>query len=107
MDMHYWKECPMLITCQSCGQVVSIENYKEHLLNVCRIGRYEECPRCKQAIEQTKYNDHIKRYTCVPARPIDEATRCALCGADHAPPVEGLTYHIMTEGCPNNPRTVG
>ena len=28
MDMHYWKECPMLTKCKECKMVIEISGYK-------------------------------------------------------------------------------
>lgn len=34
-EMHLWKECPVLVTCQHCAQVVEVENLNNHLLDEC------------------------------------------------------------------------
>jgi hypothetical protein len=35
LDLHYWKDCPMLMQCAYCKQVVEIAGNDEHLLNEC------------------------------------------------------------------------
>ena len=35
LDIHYWKECPMLTTCWECDQVIEIAQIEEHLLGEC------------------------------------------------------------------------
>jgi centrosomal protein CEP104 len=35
MDVHYWKDCPLLISCPSCAQIVEIAGLPEHLLDEC------------------------------------------------------------------------
>eukprot|EP00929_Paragymnodinium_shiwhaense_P035233 TRINITY_DN19049_c0_g2_i2.p1 TRINITY_DN19049_c0_g2~~TRINITY_DN19049_c0_g2_i2.p1 ORF type:complete len:1031 (+),score=209.74 TRINITY_DN19049_c0_g2_i2:87-3095(+) len=35
LDMHYWKECPMLFECEFCEQVVEISELRVHLLEEC------------------------------------------------------------------------
>ena len=25
LDLHYWQECPMLVNCPGCGQVIKLE----------------------------------------------------------------------------------
>ena len=35
LDIHYWKECPMLTTCWECDQVIEIAQIEEHLLEEC------------------------------------------------------------------------
>ncbi len=35
LDLHYWKDCPLLISCPSCTQIVEIAGLPEHLLDEC------------------------------------------------------------------------
>lgn len=35
IDIHYWKECPMLTTCWECEQVIEIQFMADHLVNEC------------------------------------------------------------------------
>jgi centrosomal protein CEP104 len=35
LDLHYWKDCPLLIACPSCAQIVEIAGLPEHLLDEC------------------------------------------------------------------------
>ena len=35
LDMHYWKECPVLTSCKLCGQVVEIMCLHEHMAMEC------------------------------------------------------------------------
>lgn len=35
LDVHYWKDCPLLISCPSCAQIVEIAGLPEHLLDEC------------------------------------------------------------------------
>lgn len=35
IDIHYWKECPMLTTCWECEQVIEIQCMNEHLMEEC------------------------------------------------------------------------
>ena len=34
LDLHYWQECPLLSSCPSCGQVVEISAFPDHLLSL-------------------------------------------------------------------------
>ena len=34
-DRHFWKECPALLPCGQCGQVVEVATLNEHLLTEC------------------------------------------------------------------------
>lgn len=35
LDVHYWRDCPMLTTCWECEQVIEIKQLEEHLLEEC------------------------------------------------------------------------
>jgi centrosomal protein CEP104 len=35
LDLHYWKECPLLSPCHACAQIVEIAGLPEHLLDEC------------------------------------------------------------------------
>jgi centrosomal protein CEP104 len=35
LDLHYWKECPLLSPCPACAQIVEIAGLPEHLLDEC------------------------------------------------------------------------
>ena len=44
LDLHYWKDCPLLISCPSCAQIVEIAGLPEHLLDECDAkGKYVPC----------------------------------------------------------------
>lgn len=38
MDLHYWRECPMLTQCEHCQQVVEISSLRSHLCEECESG---------------------------------------------------------------------
>ena len=105
-DMHLWKECPVLVSCRHCTQVVNISSYTDHLLSQCQAARHKQCPRCKMAILKENYDRHVQEYTCDPSKPLSEASRCPLCSEDIPPGNEGWITHLMTIGCPNNERTI-
>lgn len=105
-DMHLWMECPMLVTCSECKQVVPISTYAEHLLEGCAKSQHQQCPRCKEPVHANEYNGHIKSMACVPAKSPAVAHRCPLCHEDIGPGEEGWKAHLLKEGCPNNERTL-
>ena len=44
LDQHYWKDCPMLITCSNCSQIIEIMGLSEHLLEECESKqKYQVC----------------------------------------------------------------
>ena len=105
-DMHLFKECPMLVQCKFCGAVQQISGYTDHLLSSMCSGHHKQCPRCKLAIPRDQYDNHVRLMACPPARRPEEAGRCPLCATDIPPGPQGWVTHIMTDGCPNNERTL-
>jgi centrosomal protein CEP104 len=48
LDIHYWRDCPMLTCCWECDQVIEIKSIEEHLLEECReLNKYMYHPKCK------------------------------------------------------------
>ena len=44
LDLHYWKECPLLSPCYACAQIVEIASLPEHLLDECEHkSEFEPC----------------------------------------------------------------
>merc|ERR1712232_570428 len=35
LDVHYWRECPMLCGCPRCEQIIEVSTLNDHLLNEC------------------------------------------------------------------------
>lgn len=82
MDLHYWRECPMLTLCQHCQQVVEISSLRSHLC--------EECESGAPALAA--------------ARGIAPGC-CPLCGAGIGQGTEeDWREHLLSVGCPKNPR---
>jgi centrosomal protein CEP104 len=87
LDMHYWKECPMLTSCKFCGQVVEIMTMNIHML--------EECEK------RAKFGKGF-------IADLDEnMDKCPLCQITVAPLTEtGWKNHLLRgKGCVKNPRT--
>jgi len=82
LDVHYWRDCPMLTQCQFCQQVIEISTLRTHLIEECEAGQ-----PAKQAGESLSPN------------------QCPLCRADvgNAEDQDWMR-HLLTEGCPANPR---
>jgi len=82
MDVHYWRECPMLTQCEHCQQVVEISSLRSHLC--------EECESGAPALAAAR----------------GLATGCCpLCGSGvgHGRE-EDWRQHLLSVGCPKNPR---
>ena len=99
MDMHYWKHCPMLMACGSCGQVIEISGYHEHLL--------DECENAAQAYTAPPYNGNRERWARDMKKGI-AACSCPLCHVSVARPghanVEGKWRAHLVGQCTKNPR---
>jgi len=80
MDVHYWRECPMLTQCQYCKQVIEIATLGPHLRDEC------EGPGAAQAAQDLG------------------PTQCPLCKAEVGSGEEDWRRHILQEGCAANPR---
>ncbi|XP_022668197.1 centrosomal protein of 104 kDa-like [Varroa jacobsoni] len=106
LNYHYWTECPMLMLCPNCKQVVEIGGLTRHLLDECsHRSQYKLCIRCKEAIPKNRFEGHVKLRTCIPAKPPNQANHCPLCHQNFPPGEEAWKVHLMSEmGCPFNPR---
>ncbi|CEL99170.1 unnamed protein product [Vitrella brassicaformis CCMP3155] len=112
MDMHLFEECPLLIKCDACQQVVEIATLRDHRLFECEaknIIDWQECTRCGLAIASAEMEAHQNNEEeCRPL--VEGCLRCPLCFRDI--PVEGTSVsfawqdHLLQEGCPANPRSM-
>lgn len=87
LDMHYWKECPVLTSCRQCGQVVEIMCLHEHMLAEC---------------------DHQEKFKKENSGKLKHLEKCCpLCMVEVKPAGEaGWRRHLLSGvGCPANPRT--
>jgi len=106
LDLHYFRDCPLLTTCAACSQVVEIATYSEHLLEECeRKGEYEPCPNCAAAVRSQELDAHVKARACKPNPDPAAHPRCPLCQADIGDDKDAWTHHLLGAGCPRNPRT--
>ncbi|NXJ80517.1 CE104 protein, partial [Trogon melanurus] len=106
LDLHYWKQCPMLTRCEQCKQVVEIASLTEHLLTDCeRKDGFGKCQRCSEAIPRDELPKHVKSKTCSPAKPENVANHCPLCHENFSPGEEAWKSHLMgKDGCKMNQR---
>ena len=91
MDIHFWKDCPMLIICPQCEQTIEILALNDHLLKECEVGGTKQCDRCLEAIPTAgdEYEIHVEEQSCQPAKPPNVANRCPLCHEDIPPGMKG------------------
>ncbi|KFQ82934.1 Centrosomal protein of 104 kDa [Phaethon lepturus] len=106
LDLHYWKHCLMLTTCEHCKQVVEIASLTEHLLTDCgKKDSFGKCQRCSEALPKDELPKHIKSKTCNAAKPEDIANHCPLCHDNFSPGEEAWKSHLMgNDGCKMNQR---
>ena len=87
LDMHYWKECPVLTSCRHCGQVVEIMCLHEHMTTEC------------------EHRDKFKKDNAGKLKQMERC--CPLCQVVVKPAGEaGWRRHLLSGvGCSGNPRT--
>lgn len=101
IDIHYWKECPMLTTCWECEQVIEISGMNEHLIEECQNSdKYKQCHECKVVLLREEFPGHEH----VRPKPAG-AAKCALCNVSVFPNTSaGWKKHVLTERCAGNNR---
>ncbi|MGH0143725.1 UNVERIFIED_CONTAM: hypothetical protein FKN15_000790 [Acipenser sinensis] len=106
LDLHYWKNCPMLRRCEHCRQVVEIASLMDHLLTECdKKDSFGKCPRCTEAIPKQELTEHVRAKACTPAKSGKVANHCPLCHENFAPGEESWKSHLMgKESCKMNQR---
>ncbi|XP_069805131.1 centrosomal protein of 104 kDa [Dendropsophus ebraccatus] len=108
LDLHYWKQCPMLKRCEHCKQVVEIASLTDHLLTECdHKDGFGKCQRCTEAVSKDHLLEHVKAKMCNPAKGDKVANRCPLCHENFTPGEEAWKSHLMgKDGCKMNPRRI-
>ena len=107
IEIHQFKECPMLIPCFKCNQICEISGLNEHYLKECQFKKeFKVCNRCKEPILVRDYDSHVKDKSCNQFQSPNVCNRCPLCHTDIVPAGKvGWEVHLMQQTCPNNPRT--
>ncbi|XP_071448433.1 centrosomal protein of 104 kDa [Hetaerina americana] len=96
LNLHYWRNCPMLTRCSHCRQVIEVSALSAHLIGECDAQQmYKQCSRCKLAIPVEKYEEHMKALTCTDG----ESMVCPLCYRSIQPIGEdGWRAHLKGPG---------
>lgn len=101
-DLHFWQDCPFLISCPSCTQVVEIASLPEHLLDECKKAEnYIPCEVTGLAIHKDEY-EAWKNGPHFIAAP-EGCLYCPLCFSSVQDSDEAWTNHLSKE-CTKNPR---
>ena len=67
MDLHYVLHCMMLTNCAGCTQIIEVSSYTDHKLTQCaKKADFNQCNRCRMAIEADFYEQHVTRQECTP-----------------------------------------
>jgi centrosomal protein CEP104 len=78
MDEHYLVDCPMLLQCKHCSQVVEIKNITSHYLHDCsNKANMAQCSNCCEVFISTQLESHVKASRCT--APPDDHLKCPLC----------------------------
>lgn len=60
LNMHLANNCKFLTACEHCDQVIEISGLRDHQLEECeKKSELKQCPRCKQAIHSSIFDDHV------------------------------------------------
>lgn len=81
VDVHYWRECPMLRQCEFCQQVIEIATMQSHLAEECEAGE-----AARDAARELQLG-------C-----------CPLCNVQVGRGDADWKDHLITKGCTANPR---
>lgn len=105
LDLHYWKDCPLLISCPSCAQIVEIAGLPEHLLDECEAkNSYVPCEITGLAIRKNEYEAWQNGSRCVPAP--ENFMYCPLC-LEAVDDSDQAWQHHLTADCKKNNRVKG
>ena len=103
LDLHYWKDCPLLAPCPACAQVVEIAGLPEHLLDECeQKANFTSCTVTGLAIRNNEFDKWKKSPNCKPAPA--NCMYCPLCYKDVEDSDEAWKNHLC-KICPKNSRT--
>ena len=105
LNIHQYKDCPMLMQCNNCKQIIEISNLNNHLLSECDFKeKYIKCNRCKLVVEKDTINEHQISENCFDVNE-DKEKLCPLCYLNII--TEDIwKIHFLENGCQGNIRIV-
>ena len=103
LSIHQYKDCPMLMQCNNCKQIIEISNLNNHLLNECDFkDKYIKCNKCKQVVEKENLNEHQTSENCFDVNE-DKEKLCPLCHLNII--MDDIwKIHFLENGCQQNIR---
>jgi centrosomal protein CEP104 len=103
LDLHYWKDCPLLSPCEACAQVVEIAGMADHLLEECEHkGEFRSCETTGLAVRISTYSDWKNSPQCIKCPP--ERMYCPLCLTTVADTDDAWKQHLFYD-CAKNTRS--
>jgi len=103
LDLHYWKECPLLTPCSGCAQIVEIAGLPEHLLDECeQRDAFVACDTSGLAIRKEEMEKWKASPNCVP--PPENCMYCPLCLVSVEDTDDAWRQHLLY-GCSKNTRS--
>lgn len=109
LDLHYWQDCPMLISCRHCEQVIEIPTLNAHVLSECEValnqGLFVACNICNEPVLRDKLAEHQADMSVCSLPPVG-TIKCSLCQAILEASDAGWRDHLLAQGCPKNTRAV-
>lgn len=102
LDLHYWKDCPILVPCPACAQVVEVAGLPDHLLGECEYREsFTQCKTTGLAIRSNELPAWQQSSTC--RAPPANCFYCPLCLAVSADDDTAWRRHLCFY-CRSNPR---
>jgi len=102
LDLHYWQECVMLMSCRECSQVIEISCLAEHYLEECEFQeKYTTCNVSGEVVLKDELSEWQASAECHPKTA--GMNRCLLCHEDVGSGEEGWRKHLTME-CRKNER---
>ncbi|XP_031343971.1 centrosomal protein of 104 kDa isoform X2 [Photinus pyralis] len=92
MNSHYWRNCPMLVRCNECSQVVEVSALSEHLIMECEQKElYTQCSQCTEAVKLSDFEKHSP--SCIELA--EGHNRCPLCHGNIEDEESTWKTHLM------------
>ena len=106
LDLHYWKDCPMLLSCPLCEQVIEVSTFHQHIANECESGiKYQICNQCTLPFPEEELKNHQNNGECKGPVEGDKTRRCPFCCIGISAGEASWKKHLLENGgCPKNPR---
>ena len=107
-DAHLWKDCPVLLNCDYCKQIIEVSEYKNHRISECGQPGVSLCSQCDMPVYPGTLESHRASSYCQPLPLSDKSLRCPLCYNDFIPDsnqtIKDAWKVHLTKDCKSNTR---